>query len=374
MPAKKTTKESISEELKSELHHSDLYPWQLADWQALRQYQTNNALPHAILLTGKKGLAKLQLAALWAKTLLCESTLTAELSSNESKACGSCPACALYQAETHPDFLFVEPSEQGKAIKVDQIRHIVEYVSLTRSRGSIRVIIISPAETMNVNAANSLLKTLEEPPENTLLILVSSTPDVLPATIRSRCQHFVVSAPTSDVLSTWLAQNNQNTAEERAFAVSLSENMPLNADFYLKSEIYAVNSDLLNDWQLLASGQAKPSKIAEKWLKQPDNIPIKLVYTWIVDMIRYRSVAHDSVYQSSASETDDNVRELFYYKRNQQLDKLAASIPLKRLFGIYDKVIDIIKLGRTSVNDQLQLESLLIQWSLIAQPSSAQSK
>ncbi len=357
----KTKKNTTSEKKESELFYSDLYPWQHADWKKLRQYQMNNSMPHALLLTGKKGLSKSQLAVLWAKTLLCESVLPGSLSDSDSKACGQCSACALFQASTHPDYLYVEPDEPGKAIKVDQIRAIVAFVSLTRSRGKKRVIIISPAEAMNVNAANSLLKTLEEPPENTIVILVSSNLKALPATIRSRCQFFAVTPPKAGVLTAWLVQNQPKPAAELEFALSISENTPLNALFYLDSDVYAVNSELLNDWHLLASGEAKPSKIAEKWLKQANNIPIKLVYTWIVDMIRYRSVS-----QYSVSETDDNLSEIFYYKQHQLFEKLALSIPLKRLFGIHDKVIDIIKLGHTSLNDQLQLESLLIQWSLIA--------
>jgi len=343
----------------NEFSRTQLYPWQLSDWEQLRQYQNNEAIPHALLITGKEGLAKFSLATLWAKTLLCETILPGSLSDTDSKACGHCPSCELFQAGTHPDYLCVEPTEPGKAIKVDQIRDVVKFVSLTRTRSNIRVIIICPAEAMNVNAANSLLKTLEEPPENTVLILLSSNNHSLPATIHSRCQHMSISSTKPTELRTWLAENGNNSADELDLALSIAENVPLKAQFYLDSSIYAVNTDLLTDWQLLASGKAKPSTIAEKWLKQPDNLPIKLVYTWVVDMIRYHSTV--------INEIDDLEQKIFYHKNNQQLINLAGSIPLKRLFGIYDKVIDILKLQHTSLNNQLQLESLLIQWSLIAQ-------
>jgi len=343
----------------NELARTQLYPWQLSDWEQLRQYQNNNTIPHALLITGKEGLAKFSLAALWAKTLLCETILPGSLSDTHTMACGHCPSCELFQAGTHPDYLCVEPSESGKAIKVDQIRDVVKFVSLTRTRSNIRVIIINPAEAMNVNAANSLLKTLEEPPENTVLILLSSNNHSLPATIHSRCQHMSISSIKLSELRSWLAENGEHSFDELDLALSIAENVPLKAQFYLDSSIYAVNKDLLTDWQLLALGQAKPSTITEKWLKQPDNLPIKLVYTWVVDMIRYHSTV--------INEIDDIEREIFYHKNNQQLINLAGSIPLKRLFGMYDKVIDILKLQHTSLNKQLQLESLLIQWSLIAQ-------
>lgn len=343
-------------------NRQQLFPWQQADWKKLRQYQNNKNIPHALLITGSKGLAKSELAVLWAKTLLCETVLPGMLSDNQTTACGHCASCELFQAETHPDYMLIEPAEPGKAIKVDQIRTLVEFVSLTRSRGNIRVILVNPAEAMNVNAANSLLKTLEEPPENTVIILVSSKPSSLAATIRSRCQIFPVSAVDTDIMRTWLAEDSEKSAEELDLALSLAEYTPINARFYLDSSILAVADDLLNDWHMLASGTAKPTTIADKWLKQPENIPIQLVYTWVIDMIRYHSIQGKGI-----SEIEPEVRQIFYHKNSQLLQTLSMSIPLKRLFGIYDKVIEILKLGHTSLNKQLQLESLLVQWSLIAQ-------
>ncbi len=339
-----------------------LYSWQQKDWQHLLQYQNTKKIPHALLLTGNKGLAKFEFAILWANTLLCETLSHMELLDNMAMACGHCTACELFAANTHPDFMLIQPEEEGKAIKVAQIRKLVEFVSLTQSRSNRRVIVISPAESMNMNAANSLLKTLEEPPENTLIILVSSKPHSLPATIRSRCQHFPVSTADTATMQSWLAQAGQYSQDEVDLALSLTENSPVNAQFYLDSAILRINDELLNDWKMLASGQAKPTAIAEKWLKQPENVPIRLVYTWLVDMIRYHSLN-----QGHSRPLDDNARVLFYHKGDTSLQKLAISIPVKRLFVIYDKVIEILKLGHTSLNKQLHLESLLIQWSLIAQ-------
>jgi len=343
------------------MQKQQLFPWQLTDWHKLRQYQSNKNIPHALLITGSKGLAKSELAVLWAKTLLCETVLPGMLSDSQATACGHCGSCELFQAGTHPDYMFIEPEETGKAIKVDHIRRLVEFVSLTRSRGSIRVILLNPAESMNVNAANSLLKTLEEPPENTVIILVSSKPSALTATVRSRCQHFPVAAVDAASMRAWLAEGTDKTAAELDLALSLAEYTPLNAKFYLDSSILAVADDLLYDWKMLASGTAKPTVIAEKWLKQPENIPINLVYTWVIDMIRYHSI------KSNADILDSEIRTNFYHKDSQLLQNLALSIPLKRLFGIYDKVLEVLRLEHSSLNNQLQMESLLIQWSLIAQ-------
>jgi len=342
-----------------------LRPWQLNDWQKLRQYQVTNTLPQALLLTGSKGLAKYELGLLWAKSLLCETILPGMLSDNSTMACGHCPSCELFQAGTHPDYMCIEPEEEGKAIKVDQIRKLVNFVSLTHSRGTMRVILVNPADSMNINAANSLLKTLEEPPENTIIILISSKPSALPATIRSRCQHFPVSTADSSTLKAWLAESTDNSDAELDLALSLAENSPLDAQCYLDSSISAVSNDLLNDWAMLASGAAKPSTIAEKWLKQPENIPIKLVYTWVIDMIRYHSINNNDI-----ADTESDINHLLYHKESTVLKTLGLSVSLKRLFGIYDKVLEVIKLWNSSLNTQLELESLLIQWSLVAQSKS----
>lgn len=364
----KTSSQSDSQSYSQE--NLQLYPWQKTDWHQLLQYQNTQKIPHALLLTGSKGLAKFELSMLWAKTLLCETLLNKKQLTNEAIACGHCTECELFTANTHPDFMLIQPEEEGKAIKVAQIRELVEFVSLTKSRGIRRVIIISPAESMNLNAANSLLKTLEEPPENTLIILVSSKPHSLPATIRSRCQHFPVASADTATMQLWLAGKGEYSHEEVDLALSLTENTPLNAQFYLDSSILNICESLLNDWQMLASGAAKPTTIAEKWLKQPENLPIRLVYTWLVDMIRYHSInhSHNMAQNKTPDKTgDEDIQPLFYHNGNIALQKLAFSIPVKRLFVMYDKVIEILKSGHTSLNKQLQLESLLIQWSLIAQ-------
>jgi len=338
------------------------YPWLQTDWQKLTEYQQSQKIPHAIIFTGKKGLAKRELANLWVKSLLCDTNSPEKNDSDTLFPCQVCESCRLFNAQTHPDYLLIEPEEVAKAIKVDQIRELVDFVSLTRSRGQYRIILISPAENMNTNAANSLLKTLEEPAANTILILTSSNIQQLPATIRSRCQLFPVTSPKSEELEQYLVTSQQISADEIQIALSISENSPVDAEFYLSSSIASLNNDLLNDWQLLADGSVNPSKISEKWLKQSTNIPLKLVYTWIVDMIRYQSirlqVAGDSYHTGH-----------FYQGNNKTLEILALKIPAKRLFSLYDKVVELIELERTTLNKQIQLESLLIQWSLVAQSS-----
>ncbi len=340
-------------------HTLQLYPWQLNDWHRLLRYQDSGKIPHALLINGKAGLAKFELTMLWAKSVLCDANAE---TINANTACNHCPSCELFNAGTHPDFKLLQTNEDVKTIKIDQVREVVEFLSLTRARGKARLVVINPAEAMTVSAANSLLKTLEEPPENTILLLVCSNPGFLPATIRSRCQNFAIKLTDMQPARQWLSETSGKSPDEVEFALKLAENAPLTGLGYLEADIAQIHDDLLTDWQMLASGKAKSVKIAEKWLKQPDNIPIKLVYSWIVDMIR-----HHSILAGNSGDRDIEQNALLYYKDNIILNELAERIPAKRLYGIYDKVLDIIRFGHTSLNMQLQLESLLIQWSLVAQ-------
>jgi DNA polymerase-3 subunit delta' len=180
-------------------------PWQR---DALRDALAGRARwPHALLLTGAPGLGKRTLALELARALVCEAP------GADGAACGSCDGCRYAAAGQHPDLRLVEPVEiddDGVAtpiewIKVESIRAMIEWVQLTSHRRGAKVAVIVPAERMRVEAANALLKTLEEPPAGSYLILVSHQPGRLPATVRSRCGHLVAPSPDVSTAHAWLA-------------------------------------------------------------------------------------------------------------------------------------------------------------------------
>ena len=181
----------------------------------LQELVSERSLPHALLLTGMGGIGKRRLALALAQTLLCEAR------SENGLACGTCAGCRYVAAGQHPDLQRVEPVEyddEGNAtpvewINVQRVRELTRWVQVTSHRGRAKVAIIAPADRMNNSAANALLKTLEEPPADTYLLLVSDQPGRLPATIVSRCRRVPVPRPPREAASRWLAGQGVESPE-----------------------------------------------------------------------------------------------------------------------------------------------------------------
>ena len=146
----------------------------------LLSLHANNQLPHAILITSVSGVGLASVASSLCATLLCER--------DNDLPCGECSSCSRVSAGTHGDYRWVEIAEGKASIGVDQIREAGDFVTKTAGYGSQKILVISDAEKMTTGASNALLKTLEEPQGNSLLVLLSQRTWLLPATIRSRCQ------------------------------------------------------------------------------------------------------------------------------------------------------------------------------------------
>jgi DNA polymerase-3 subunit delta' len=144
-----------------------------------------DALPPSLVFSGPDGIGKRMVALAVAQLLNCLSPLT-DRATGRQDACGACLACSKIARRIHPDVVLVEP-EDSEAIKVDAIRAVVGQVTYRPFEGRYRVVVIDRADQMNDAAQNALLKTLEEPPQRTVMVLVTSQPDTLVATIRSRC-------------------------------------------------------------------------------------------------------------------------------------------------------------------------------------------
>ena len=197
---------------------AEAYPWQHGLWQQLAGRKQH---AHAYLLHGPAGIGKRALAERLMYLLLCQRPAGLE-------ACGQCKSCSLLAAGSHPDHYVLEPEEADKAIKVDQVRDLVSFVVQTAQMGGRKVVLIEPVEAMNINAANALLKSLEEPSGNTVLLLVSHQPSRLLPTVKSRCVQQACPLPSDAMSIAWLADALPDcTEQERADLLTLAAGSPL---------------------------------------------------------------------------------------------------------------------------------------------------
>jgi DNA polymerase-3 subunit delta' len=324
-------------------------PWQSASSAYLQELLAAGRLPHALLLHGQEGIGKLHLAHLFAQVLLCHHPLS---TAEGILPCGGCDACLLIRAGNHPDLRLCTPvidarSEKEKdSISVDQVRELTGFMMLKPHYGRRKIAIINPADKLNINASNALLKTLEEPPEDSLLILVSSRPSRLPATVLSRCQRLRCIADNGSKTAAWLSAQLP-AGSDAALLLALSAGSPLAALSLAQEEgAVARRQSLLDDIQRLLIGKANPLEMAENWLKFGVKESLYLLYTWLADMARL----------SAAQEPP----RLSNPDREDALRALTLTVDAPRLHRELDKVAVALRLAEGQVNAQLLLEEVLI--------------
>lgn len=175
-------------------------PWHAQGWRQLQLALGNARLPHALLVTGPMGVGKRAFVERLTAVLLCQQCNTETM-----RPCGNCPGCQKTSSGAHPDYRHTGIPEDKREITVDEVRNLLKYIQLSAQvGGGYKLAVIDPADSMNRSAANALLKTLEEPPANRLIVLISEAPGRLPATIRSRCQLLRIPSPDTATALRWL--------------------------------------------------------------------------------------------------------------------------------------------------------------------------
>ncbi len=317
------------------------FPWQVKQWQLLQQRLADGRLPHALLLHGVEGMGKLLFAEALVGSLLCEQRQP------DGVACGACRGCMLHAAGNHPDFHLLAPETPGKNITIDMVRGLSKTLSISSQYGGYKVVLLTPAEQMNMASANGLLKTLEEPTGNTILILVCSHIDRLLPTIKSRCQKMLFAMDEPQQSLTWLKTQGVDAAQALQL-LALADNAPLRAKKLAASEILAQRAELLEMLQQMSRGAMSPVQVAERGLKFGLVDVLAWLSCWSMDMIRLKFTDQP---------THVNSPDLL-----EQLKPLARQIDLLKLYGYFDKLIEANRLARTQLNPQLLLEDSLIGW------------
>ncbi len=324
-------------------------PWQVPLWRLLQQARAQGRPPHALLLHGPPGMGKAHFARLLAQSALCGSP------DEEGLPCGHCRDCRLFAAGNHPDLLWLEPPADKTQIHVDQVRAIGEFLALKPQYGRAQCVVLQPAEALNESAANSLLKTLEEPTPGALLMLVTPRPAALAATIRSRCQHFLFAPPATGTLReqalAWLRERLPQAGAEGEWdatrLLELAGGAPLAALRLAQEGGLEVCDAVLQDLERLAAGEGDPLETAEKWLKSDAKASLYWLYRWTAEVLRLRLGRQVSALGRG---------------RQARLAQLVQGLDARRLFRLLDAAAEALRLLDRQLNETLLLESLCIDW------------
>lgn len=316
----------------------NILPWHQTEFERL--FASKDRLPHAILLHGRAGIGKAAFARSLVQALLCEKP------SSSATACGQCAACHWLEAGTHPDFRQIEPEslaesateEQGgdkkasQQITIEQIRALPDFIGISSHRGGPKVVLIHPAEALNINAANALLKSLEEPPARTYFLLVSHRPHALLPTIKSRCQHIALQGPTPEAAAAWLKA--QGTANPE-LALAQTGNSPLTAQQLDNEEYWRLRNTFLK-------GIAAPGLDALALAEQVRDYPIPQVVSWLqkwsYDLISWKFLAtirynpdHEAALSAAAARVDE-LSALRFHREMVRLQRIVNHPLNPRLF------------------------------------------
>ena len=318
------------------------YAWQDVQWRQMTERFTDGRLAHAYLMRGAAGIGKLDFAQAFGRYVLCQDK-------SDGRSCGHCRSCQLNLAGTHPDFLLIEPESSGKGIRVDQIRALIEFSAKTAQQGGYRVVVLSPAESMNTNAANALLKCLEEPGENTLLMLVSHQVSAILPTIRSRCQLLAFDKPDEQASLNWLMPLCDD-AEQARNLLTLSGGCPLGARTYLEDGLEKQLARMQKDLSAVTRGEVAPVEVALAWQDFEPVIVLEWLAGWSAEMAGYVSTSDDACIRSQSMA--------------KMLSYIAKKAGAKRLLAFHAWLLQQKSRlsGQVNLNRQLLMEAVLFRW------------
>ncbi|MGD9843054.1 MAG: DNA polymerase III subunit delta' [Steroidobacteraceae bacterium] len=310
------------------------WPWHLPIYTQLNRSWQLQRLPHALLLHGVAGLGKYQFAQWLAHAVLCERDAQSLM------PCGDCVSCKLNQAGSHPDLLLISPEDDKQQISVDQIRVANERLNITSTRNGYRVAIVEPAHQMTNAAANSLLKTLEEPGTDSLIILVTSQAASLLATLRSRCQQLGMAVPTTAVAQAWL--QDQTGKSVSAELLRLAGGAPLRAMAYAEASFEHLRESMSSGLGALSDGSADLTQLAQAWADEHLIERLHWLDYWLAEQIQ-REVVRNA----------DPVTR-------QSLHGAAQVLNISPMFLVLDKLRELkVQLRRTALQRELALVTIL---------------
>src|SRR6266850_4759113 len=328
-----------------------MFNWQEPAWATWTKVR--GRLPHAVLIESGEGWGELEFAQAIARSLICENPKA------DTRACGVCKACGWFALGNHPDFRLIVPeslapeseegAESGKKrsdqVRIEQVRELADFLAVGTHRGGLRVILIYPAEAMNANTQNALLKNLEEPPPATVFLLVTTQPERLLATVRSRCLRFALPFPPPEPVLRWLEEQGLKQPEATLAGAGGAPLAALKAADTDAERLLFIGS--------LGNPGFDPIALAETVLRVPLWDLVGWLQRWTYDLLLARvagRVRYSPTHERVISDT----------ARHCQAADIAAY--LRRL-------AQARALARHPLNAKLFVEDLLLQYQrLVARP------
>jgi DNA polymerase-3 subunit delta' len=311
-------------------------PWLDPAIERLQRARAGGRFPSALLIHDTHGVGGEWLCAYSAQMLLCRAAVA---------PCGECRDCRLFLAGQHPDYYALTPLEDSKLIRVDQVRELSAQLALTAHAGGATVATIVPADAMNQNAANALLKTLEEPRPGATLILLAAVPSQLPATVRSRCQRLTLPAPLRAEAVRWLEQ--QRGAGPWSVVLDVLGDAPFEALKFDPSEVARLAGEVREALEALRAGRLDVPATAERWARERYELRLACIENWLTGRIEGAAGAQ---------------RESQEMRSGTHLPESSSDMNIARLLRLLDGVYELRRLRLTSINRALALEQLL--WTL----------
>ena len=310
------------------------------------QYLTHldlELLHHAFLIGGKEGVGKKDFSLLLSQLILCKEK-------NEFMPCNACQSCKLFISSNHPDFYTIKIEEGKKKISINQIKELQTNFYESSFLNGNKIFLIENAEFMSKDAADSLLKILEEPPKNTYFIITSHRAKQLSATIQSRCSKIFISNPSAKEIEDWLNQENTSNGDLE-LALNLASGRPLKIKELLDDNILDSRNGFISEISQLIKQGKNIISLSEEWSKNPKGLILKLEWmsNLMMDAIRYQMTDDQKEVQ-----TDTSAISMYLGKKiefNILFELLTETNTLWSLFT-----------DGTNLKADYQLQSLFINW------------
>ncbi len=315
---------------------ADLF-WLVPQVEALRQARALGRFPHALLIQDLPGAGGLQLAQKAAQVALC---------TEANFPCGRCRECQRVLAQSHPDLWWVTLEEDASQIKVEQIRALNENLALTAHGSSASVAIIHPADLLNANSANALLKTLEEPRAGVLIVLVAEVSARLPATVLSRCLRMQVTLPSRAEGAAWLRRQRGEADWEAV--LEIVGDAPLRALGADPADLVALRAETEAQLERALAGTLDVAPAAERWAERDGfELRVHCAENWVTRRLYTQLGGHGDLKELHTA---------------AHLPAANSSMNIRGLIRLLDALYELRRLAPTTINKVLAVEQLLWQF------------